>query len=179
MISLGVMVLSGSFIAYHNMLSAVWPAFLALVLSPLVFPFAMLPAGIFAGIMRVVEKSHPRTSKGMMAASVVYLAALFSAYAALAFMLAPSDRGDVPDSVFAVFAVAAAAAPWALFAARDRANLFFTGLVYMQIAASILTAVLSGVEGFLTPFLGIWVIMLTMLGCQHLYEKFLMKQPTV
>lgn len=167
----GIMFLSGAWLIIEGGIGIVWPAFLGLMLSWFVFPFLLAPAGILAGIMRVLAHSHPRTAKGMAVASMAWLAFVLSLYVTGSIAFSTLSAAGI------LYGISAGIAPWALFNLKDRSNLFFTGLVLMTELAAIVFTVLNvsyGPTSFWGGLASIFGLVLLMLGLQALYERFVL-----
>jgi hypothetical protein len=150
-----------------------WPGFVGLFASPLVFPFLLLPAGILTGLMAITMKSHPKLEKVLTVISVLYIVTLLSLYTITAFYFLVGT----PTIPAAIYAVCSAVLPWAIFAAKDRQNIFFTGLVLMmQLSAIVLVGLNVALR--LTDFTQkFWIIWGTMMFCvcvEALYEKIML-----
>ena len=171
-INMAAMAFSGLMLAYWGYLGSAGPGFLALFMSPVVFPFLLLPAAIMTGVMRLVmnAKLPPIVEKALTVLSVMYLVSVLSGYTVMCFyFLVGAWEGPA-----AVYAVSSSVLPWLIFAAKDRENAFFTGLVIMlQVAAIILVLLNVAVrlDDFERKFWIIWGVMMTCVGIEALYEK--------
>lgn len=154
---------------FHN----AWPAFAGLLMSPVIFPFLLVPAGILTGIMAITLKTHPKLEKVLTVVSVLYIVTLLSLYTIAAFYFLVG----APTLPAAIYAVCSAVAPWAIFAAKDRQNIFFTGLVLMmQLSALVLVGlnVALRLTDFTQKFLIIWGTMMFCVCIEALYEKIML-----
>lgn len=152
-----------------------WMGFLALMMSPVAFPFLLLPAGILTGIMHLLLKSKmaPQVEKLLTFLSVVYLVSVLSGYTVMCFYFLVG----APEIPAALYAVTSSVLPWAIFAAKDRDNVFFTGLVIMlQLSALVLVGlnVALRLEDFGDKFWIIWGTMMTCVGIEALFERIAM-----
>ena len=176
-LNVATMVIAGGWLALEGLLGLVLPVVMLLVISPLVFPFLMIPAAFFGGLMQMA----PKHAKLFAFCSFLYLDALLAFFVAGTFwFIDPLVRGEAVYFAL-VFAIGASLAPWVLFAARDRGNLFFTGLILMATASALLLAaliVLMHLDGFGALFLVAFAAMAGMTGLQALYEKIFMKPQT-
>lgn len=158
---------------------ALWPAALAFILSAVLFPLLMIPAGFCAGVMMVTEKAYPVASRVFAVLSFVWFVTLLSGYTSLSFAIARSYiLTDAAVAVPAViWALAAAVTPWAFFATRDRDSVFFTGLVYMTalVGAFLFPLALAYTLTMAQVFWFYWLALGTLVGLQALYEQFLLK----
>lgn len=148
-----------------------WMGFLALFFSPVCFPILLLPAGILTGLMHLALKSQTaRLEKVLTVLSLCYLVSVLSAYTVLCFYFLVG----APQVPAAMYAVSSAVLPWAIFAAKDRDNVFFTGLVIMmQFSALVLVAlnVALRLDDFEQKFWIIWGVMMFCVGVEALVER--------
>ncbi len=158
-----------------------WPPVLAVMLSPLVFPILLIPAGFFSGVMRVAQAVYPNVARICILLTFGWFISLLSFYAFLVMLLSQSLMlpGEVTRLPALVWTIAIAVLPWAIFATRDRENILFTGMVFMMLAAA--TISISLVFFLIVPFwAGYWIccgLMAVMLSLQALYEHFFIKIP--
>lgn len=177
--NLAAMVIAGGFLAAQGYISAIWPAIIALIFSPLILPLYLFPAAFFAGMMQVVSLAYPRVSKFMALVSTLYMVTAFALYCMGTIYLMYSVRGIESVAAF-FFGVSAGIAPFAILAAKDRDNLFFTGLVWMAQICSIVVMTLVLVFISIAPWQNFWIfwcLMAAMVGAQALYEKIFLKKP--
>lgn len=178
-VNIAAMVISGVWLTVNGFIFAVWPAVLALLFSPLIFPILILPAAMFAGIMQLMGQAKPVLGKVMAFLSIGYLVLAFTFYIMLLFRMMADPLGSPVNVIPAmVFGVTAALAPWTVLAAKDRDNLFFTGLVWMAELTAVIVmccAVPFGWKFWFSAmvFLG---IMAGMVLVQALYEKMFLKK---
>jgi hypothetical protein len=177
------MVLAGLSLIAFGFFPAVWPGFVALLVSPIVFPLLLLPAGFFSGVMVIVQKSHPRVEKAMMVLSVLYLITVLTAYVMLSYHLVGHyvlNRIFLADGVVwqmlipaMVYGAAAGVAPWLILAAKDRDNVFFTGLVFMaEVTALVVMAAGVWQEwSFWHATRIFWLILALLMVIEAAYEK--------
>lgn len=186
------MVLGGLSLASFGFLNAVWPGFIGLLASPLAFPLLLVPAGFFSGVMVIVQKSHPRVETVMMVLSVAYLITVLTAYVMASFHLVGLE---VKDKIFMdgapvwqilapamIFAASAGVLPWLILAAKDRDNVFFTGLVFMtEVTALVVMAVGIWQQWDLWRAARIfWLVLALLMAIEAAYEKnSLPKKPVV
>lgn len=158
---------------------ALWPAVMAFVASPILFPLLMIPAGFCAGVMMATEKKYPYASRLFAALSFMWFVTLMAGYTAWSFaVVLPYIINDAEMLVpGVVWGIAAGLTPWALFATRDRETVFFTGLVYMAavVAAVLFPLSLSYALGTMQIFWFYWLALGVMVGLQSLYEKLFVK----
>jgi hypothetical protein len=176
--NLAAMVIAGGFLAAQGYISAIWPAIIALIFSPLILPLYLFPAAFFAGMMQVVSLAYPRVSKFMALVSTLYMVTAFALYCMGTIYLMTAVMGREPWAAF-FFGVAAGIAPFAILAAKDRDNLFFTGLVWMAKICSLVVMALVLLKN-IAPWHGFWIfwgLMAAMVGAQALYEKIFLKKP--
>lgn len=175
-LNVAIMVIAGGWLGLEGLLGLVLPPVMMLVFSPLVFPFLMIPAAFFGGLMQMA----PQYAKWFALCSFLYLDALLAFYIAGTFTFVdPLSRGGAGWFALA-FAIGASLCPWILFASRDRGNIFFTGLILMGAATALLLAgliVQMHLDGFGALFLVAFAAMAGMTGLQALYEKIFMQQP--
>lgn len=174
-ISLIGMVASGAWLVSLGMMFKIWIPVLILVFAPFILPALMIPAAFAAGIMRVVEQVYPRLSKAMGFLSIAYLVTLLSLYGAGVFYCVAGIPALLPA---AVFAVTGSTAPWFILAAKDRENVFFTGLVIMMTltAIALVGLILTvHVAAFWGQFFVFWYILGAMVMLQALYEKLFLE----
>lgn len=135
------MAVGGIWLLFYNALGSMWPAVIALMVSPFVFPLLMFPAAFGAGIARVMEPVKPRLAKAMLVAGIGWLVLLFTSYVMLSFDLV-SQLMMYQESLLPalIWAISVGVLPWAIIAAKDRDNIFMTGLVLMTEAVSIFVA---------------------------------------
>lgn len=171
------MVASGAWLVSLGMMMQIWMPVLILVFAPFVLPALMIPAAFAAGVMRVVEKVYPRVSKVMGFLSLAYLVTLLSFYAAGVFYCVKGVPAPLPA---AVFAVTGSTAPWFILAAKDRENVFFTGLIIMMMltALALVGLIMTvHVAAFWGQFFVFWYILGAMVMLQALYEKLFLETP--
>lgn len=144
---------SGSVFMLEGAIATVWPAFLLVMLGPLVFPFILFPAGLMAGLWNALHGSKRAVVRVFAVASVTYLAFVMAATLGFLAMLAtglPGAGGASSLRFFAeMFVVSGAVTPWAVFALRDRSNQLFILLVWAQALAGTLALPLkmAGIVG--------------------------------
>ncbi len=175
--NLAAMVIAGGWLAAQGYISSIWPAIIALIFSPLILPLYLFPAAFFAGMMQVVSLAYPRVSKFMALVSTLYMITAFAMYAMGTIYLMYGVMEREPLAAF-FFGVAAGVAPFAILAAKDRDNLFFTGLVWMEKLCAVVVMLLALLKG-IAPWHGFWIfwcLMAAMVGAQALYEKIFMKK---
>lgn len=175
--NLAAMVIAGGFLAAQGYISAIWPAIIALIFSPLILPLYLFPAAFFAGMMQVVSLAYPRVSKFMALVSTLYMVTAFALYCMGTIYLMTAVMGREPWAAF-FFGVTAGIAPFAILAAKDRDNLFFTGLVWMAKICSLVVMALVLLKN-IAPWHGFWIfwgLMAAMVGAQALYEKIFLKK---
>lgn len=151
------------------------PGFLGLFMSPLVFPFLLLPAGILTGIMHLMLKSQMKhwMEKVLTVLSLIYLVSVLCGYTVACFYF----LAGAPQAPAAVYAVTSSVLPWAIFASKDRDNVFFTGLVLMmQLSAIVLVAlnVALRLDDFTQKFWIIWGVMMFCVSVEALFERIMM-----
>jgi len=177
-INIAAMVVSGVWLTAEGYIFAVWPAVLVFLFSPFIFPVLILPAGMCAGIMHLMREAKPKLSKVMEVLSVAWLVLAFTFYTMALFRMVagPLGAGDALPAM--VFGVTAAMAPWTVLAAKDRDNLFFTGLVWMAELTAISVMCCAVMIGW-----KFWFSALVFLGLltglvlvQALYEKIFLKK---
>ncbi len=176
--NLAAVVIAGGWLAAQGYVSHIWPAVIALIFSPLILPLYLFPAAFFAGMMQVVSLAYPRLSKFMALFSTLYMVTAFALYCMGTIYLMYAVMGREPLAAF-FFGVAAGVAPFAILAAKDRDNLFFTGLVWMAKLCSLAVMSLVLLKN-IAPWHGFWIfwcLMAAMVGAQALYEKIFMKKP--
>jgi hypothetical protein len=177
--NLAAVVIAGGWLAAQGYVSHIWPAVIALIFSPLILPLYLFPAAFFAGMMQVVSLAYPRVSKFMALASTLYMVTAFALYCMGPIYLMYSLRCIESFAAF-FFGVSAGGAPFAILAAKDRDNLFFTGLVWMATICSVVVMTLVLVFISIAPWQNFWIfwgLMAAMVGAQALYEKIFMKKP--
>ena len=168
---------AGIWLAFTGFVTVVWPLILALLLSPLLFPFFLVPLGLFAGSARVIGGSMPRVAKTLNVLSVIYLAFVLAGYSLICFRVVYDAVMQAPLPA-GIFGISIALAPFALLGMKDRDNIFFTGLVWMtQVTAiAVMAAMASYGWDLAYSFWIFWGMLLVMLGAQAAYEAVFMKQ---
>jgi hypothetical protein len=178
-VNIAAMVASGVWLTAKGYILAVWPAVLALLFSPLIFPILILPAAMCAGIMQLMGQAKPLLGKVMAFMSVAYLVLAFTFYIMLLFRMMAGPLGYPADVIPAmVFGVTAALAPWTVLAAKDRENIFFTGLVLMAELTAVIVmccAVPFGWKFWFSAFVFLGILT-GMVLLQALYEKIFLKK---
>lgn len=174
-INLVVMAFAGLTLVYWGYLGAAGPGFFGLFLSPIAFPFLLLPVAILTGMLRLSMKSeaHPVLDKALTVLSIAYIAAVLSAWTVLMFYFLVG----APEVPAAMYAVASSVLPWLIFAAKDRENVFFTGQVIMlQVSALVLVAlnVALRLSDPLQKFGIIWAFMMVCAGVEALVENIML-----
>lgn len=172
------MVASGAWLVSLGLMMQIWIPVLILVFAPFVLPALMIPAAFAAGVMRVVEKVYPRVSKVMGFLSLAYLVTLLSFYGAGVFYCVKGVPALLPATVFAV---TGSTAPWFILAAKDRENVFFTGLIIMMMLTAVALALLVltvHVAAFWGQFFVFWYILGAMVMLQALFEKLFLETST-
>lgn len=153
-------------------LGVVWPAFLLVMLGPLLFPFILFPAGLMAGLWNAFHGKGKAIVRVFAVASVGYLALVMSATLAVMAALATNLPVDSMRFFAEMFVVAGAVTPWAVFALRDRNNQLFILLVWSLaiVGALLLPLKMMGVFGPIGYGAAAWCgIMLVMLA-EHLRQ---------
>lgn len=174
-ISLIGMVASGAWLVSLDLIMRIWIPVLILVFAPFILPALMIPAAFAAGVMRVVEQVYPRVSKVMGFLSISYLVTLLAFYGAGVFYCVAGVPATLPA---AVFAVCGSTAPWFILAAKDRDNVFFTGLIVMMLltALALVGLILTfHVAAFWGQFFVFWYILGAMVMLQALFEKLFLE----
>ena len=151
------------------------PGFLGLFMSPAVFPLLLLPAGILTGLMHLLLKTQmqPLLEKLLTVLSLIYLVSVLCGYTVLCFYF----LAGAPEIPAAIYAVTSSVLPWAIFAAKDRDNVFFTGLVLMMQLSAIVLVTLNvalRLDDFTQKFWIIWGVMMFCVGVEALVERILM-----
>ncbi len=168
---------AGVWLAFTGYVTVVWPLILALLLSPLLFPFFLVPLGLFAGSARIISGSMPLVAKILNVLSVIYLALVLSGYSMICFRVVYDAVMQAPLPA-GIFGVAIALAPWALLGMKDRENVFFAGLIWMTevTAIAVMAAMASYGWDLGYSFWVFWATLLVLLGAQAGYEALFMKQ---
>ncbi len=173
------MVGSGGWLLYVDQWRAMWPAGMAFVASPFIFPLLMIPAGFCAGVMMVTQHQFPRASRVFAVLTFGWFVTLMTGYpvVSLAFAADAVQAGYLVPGV--IWALAAAITPWAFFSTRDRGNVFFTGLVYMSALVGAIIFPLAAHEKWSLSqiFYTYWLVLAALVGAEALYEKFFFKPP--
>ena len=154
-------------------LAVVWPAFLLVMLGPLLFPFILFPAGLMAGLWSAFHGKHKAIVRVFAVASVAYLSLVMAATLALMAALSTSLPVNSMRFFAEMFVVSGAVAPWAVFALRDRNNQLFIMLVWSMtiIGTLLLPFKMAGLMGPMAYGGAAWVgIMLVMLA-EHLRQS--------
>ncbi len=171
-----LMALSGLWLLSVGAWGALWPGIFILMLSFIVFPLLMLPAAFFAGVMQALAPMNAWASRAAMLASLGYLSVLMALAGALSFHNVEGLTATSAKLPALVWAVAAGFAPWALFASKDRGNVFFTGVVFAAQLGAVIAAI-AGWYGFWASFLCIGVFMIAILLAEAFYEEFFLEKP--
>ncbi|MDY0008690.1 MAG: hypothetical protein RBS08_03205 [Bdellovibrionales bacterium] len=177
------MVCSGAWLISDGHWYALWLATMGLILSPVVYPLLMIPGAFCAGVMMATQKLYPRASKVFSVLAFTWFCAVLSGYTVLSFTLIQDYITADPNALvpIVIWAISAAVTPWGFFFARDRENVFFTGMVYMTALVAVIVIPLSlkyGLSGG-QLFWIFWASLGTLVGLQALYEKYLHKTPEV
>lgn len=165
----------GGTMVWNGEMGAVWPAVVGLLMSPILFPILMLPSALFAGFSVMFSKSNKTAERVLLFLSGFYLITLMAAYAMVGFLFVIG----LPWPFAIGYGVCAGVAPWAILAAKDRGNVFFTGLVLQMALAGVFYGLINvQLATMQTPitnawhkFFVIWALMLLMAGLQLLCEK--------
>ncbi len=167
---------AGVWLVFTGYVTIVWPLILALLMSPMLLPFFLVPLGLFAGSARIVQGSMANVAKVLNILSVIYLAFILSGYCLVCFRIVYDAVMKAPLPA-GIFGVAIALSPWALLGMKDRDNVFFTGLIWMtQITAIAVMAAMASYGWDLGySFWVFWGTLLVMLGAQSGYEAVFMK----
>ncbi len=124
------MMLAGGFIIYSGYWGVLWNCLLGFFISPLIFPFLMIPAAFCGGLMRMFLQSRPLLARMMQAASIGWLIFVISFWAAMVFDSAsPLLALENMTGPALLWSVCGAMAPWAIFVHNDRDNVFLAGLI--------------------------------------------------
>ena len=180
-INLAAMVMSGVWLLALGLLGGIWGVFLVLLVSPVIFPFLLIPAAMCAGIMRIFAVSKPVLAKVMEILSIVYLVTMLTLSVMGCFDLINDVLAIAPALIPAmIYGVTGALTPWLAFAAKDRENVFFTGLVFMTEAVAIFIMVAGAMMAwqYWTSVLLFWIILMTLVLLQILYERLFLKPAT-
>jgi len=170
---------SGVLILLTGIWAPLWPSVLGVMLSPLVFPVLLVPAAFLSGVMRIAQAAYPKVARVCMLLAFGWFIGVFGFYAFFVVHMnlslgAPEAATRLPALVWTI---AMAVLPWTIFAAQDRDNLLFTGMVLMMFAAAAVTTPL--VFFLIVPYwTGFWIfcgLMATMLSLQALYEHFFLQ----
>ena len=167
---------AGLWLAFTGYITVVWPLILALLFSPLLFPFFLVPLGLFAGSARIVQGNMPNVAKVLNVLSVIYLAFVLTGYCLICFRIVYDAVAQNPLPA-SIFGIAIALSPWALLGMKDRENVFFAGLIWMtQITAiAVICAIASYGWTLMYSFWVFWATLLVLLGAQAGYEALFMK----
>jgi hypothetical protein len=169
-----LLMISGVWLLMSGEWVVIWMPLLGVFISPLVFPILMFPAGLFAGIMTMAERSgRTKTAKVMYFCSLGYLVLLLATYILLCFRLAAPVMGGEKLLPAAVWAVTSGVIPWMIFATNDRDNIPFTILTIMAEKAAIITilaAIFIGMSLW-TAFFVFCGVMAIFLCVQRAFEK--------
>lgn len=169
----GGMLASAAVVAVAGGIAYVWPAFLLLVLGPLLFPLLLLPAGLMAGLWHIMQANRKWFVRVFAAGSIAYIAALLSFTVAFMAWQATRMPAMASQSFVWMFVITAGVAPWAVFCLRDRGNQLVIMMLWMQVAAALLLLPLLvvgmlGVSGY---GFSVWGLIIVMLLVQNLREK--------
>lgn len=155
-------------------LGVVWPAFLLVIMGPLVFPFILFPAGLMAGLWSAFHGKKKKAIVSIFAVgSVAYLALVMAATLALTASLATAVTSPSMRLFAETFVVVGAVTPWAVFALRDRYNQLFLMLVWSLLLVSLLLLPLK-IAGLLGPLAyagAAWCGMLLVMLVEHLRQS--------
>jgi hypothetical protein len=116
---------AGGVLVYRGFWQSVWTATLVFFISPLIFPYLLIPAAMCGGLMR---DAKPWAAKTLQAGAVGWIIFLMALWAAIVFELAAPLYIAAPWAVL-TWSVCGSVAPWAVFARSDRGNYFFLSLV--------------------------------------------------
>lgn len=160
---------------------ALWVATMGLLFYSVIYPTLMIPGAFCAGVMMATQKLYPRASKVFSVLAFVWFCTVLSGYTVLSFIFVQSYLiVDATVTVpIVIWAISAAVTPWAFFFARDRENVFFTGMIYMTALVAVIVIPLSltyGLSGGQLFWL-FWASLGTLVALQALYEKYLHKTP--
>lgn len=171
------MAASGLWLLLEGHWFSLWPAAMAFILSPILFPLLMIPAGFCAGVMLVTEKPFPRAARVFIALTFVWFVTLMAGYTFASFLLV--HELAVGDTLIPalVWALSASVTPWAFFATRDRGNVFFTGLVFMTALVGAVLLPLAALYGLSGKqlFWSLWLVLGALVSIEALYEKYFFK----
>ena len=173
------MAVSGLWLLYEQQWPSLLSAGMAFVFSPILFTVLMIPAGFCAGVMMVTEKRYPIASRISAVLAFVWFVTLMSGYPVASLMGAASAIEHGHTELALVWALSAALTPWGFFAARDRGNVFFTGLVFMSAVVGAIVFPLAAHQkwDFSQIFWAYWLGLGALVCLQALYEKFFFKPP--
>lgn len=90
----------------------------------ILFPLLLVPAGMAARIMIVMEQQMPRLSKCMAVVSAGWVFGMLSLYMTFSLHFAGTTLAGYAFGLFAGIA------PWALLTLKDRDNAFFIGVIW-------------------------------------------------
>ncbi|MDD9899885.1 MAG: hypothetical protein OXT65_02780 [Alphaproteobacteria bacterium] len=167
---------SGVYLVAHGLWLSLWFGVLAFVLSPLIFPFLLLPAAFFSGCMQACNAVAPKAAIYFQGACLGWLVATMSIWTGVMYM-------PVDDMMFAPFHIKIAGLvwsatittlPWAAHARNDPGNVFITGLVIMVLLGCALISTLNfyGYADGLWSRIGVMALLLSaLLGLQAVYDK--------
>lgn len=178
---IAAMVVGGGWLVMEDQWRVLWAGGMGLVASRFIFPFLMIPAGFCAGVMMVTEKRWPVASRIFAALSVLWMVTLLVIYPVTSLTLVGDalEAGHVVPAI--IWALAAGITPWAFFATRDRASVFFTGLVLMSTLVGAVLFPLAAEGNWRTSSLIYlyWLILAAMVGIEALFEKYFFVPPPV
>lgn len=173
------MVAGGAYLLYAGYIGALWLVALALFAAPLVFPFLMVPAAVFANFM-VLNERRPLAAALLQALSVGWLVFVMALWGAEVFDLSDAAirAGGALSGAALLWGVSGAALPWAVFARGDRDNVFFTGMILMLFLGALAAAGFSArmTLTFWERFGVIAGVMAALAVVQALYEKRTLKK---
>lgn len=155
-----------------------WLPSLAIMVSPVVFPLVLFPAAFFTGVMQAAGNLYPKVARLCLLLTFGWFISVLAAYQFGIYHLG-AGLLEAPNPLrlpMLVWTISIAVLPWAIFATRDRANVLFTGIVYMMVVAALITV--PSMVFYALPFwwgYGLFCgVMAALLSLQALYERLFM-----
>lgn len=178
-LNLAMLAVSAAWLSNFSQWQVMWLGVAMLLVSPMIIPLILLPAGIFSHFMTVYHATkNQRLERRMFVLSLGYIILFLALWCAAIFDYVTQSVASAAVEPAVLWAGAAAMAPLFWWSSRDLSNIFVLLLVQsaqVGIIGLALIWLLHGPVSFGLMFPGFAVFLAAIAAAQGLYEKRVVK----